>query len=78
MSLECDEGVAVALPDTRTHNATHNNAIGTRWPNECMNLCVTVLVNGRGMIGGLVLGNSSLRGSAQLAILCQLGDGRED
>jgi hypothetical protein len=38
VSLERDDGVAAALPVTPTHNATQNNTIETRWPNECMNL----------------------------------------
>ena len=69
MSLERDEGVAAALLATPTHNATQSNTIDKRRPSECMNLCVTVLVNGRGMTSGLSRDDSSGGGSALLAVL---------
>ena len=52
MSLERDEGAAAAPLVTPPHNATQSNAIDKRWPSEYMNLCVTVLVIGRGMTCG--------------------------
>ena len=79
MSLERDEGVAVALPATPMQHATLNKTIDKNRLSECIKLCVTVLINRRGITtSGLALGNFSLCGSAQLAVLRQLGDGRED
>ena len=79
MSLERDEGVAAALSATPMQHATQNKAIDTNRLSECIQLCGTVLVNRRGITtSGLALGNSSLCRSAQLAVLRQLGDGRED
>ena len=49
MSLERDEGVAVALPATPMQHATQNKAIDTNRLSECIQLCGTVLVNRRGI-----------------------------
>ena len=79
MSLERDEGVAAALPATPMQHVRQNKTIDTSRLSECIKLCVTVLVNRRGITtSGLALGNSSLCGSAQLAVLRQLGEGLED
>ncbi len=53
MSLERDEGVAAALLATPMQHATQNKTIDKYWPNRRMGLCAMVLVNGRGMTGGL-------------------------
>ena len=69
MSLERDEGVAAALLATPLHNATQSNTIDKRWPNECMSLCVTVFVNGRGVTYGLFRDDTSWGRSALLDVL---------